>query len=128
MLVGFVSLQMLAQQYWDVLNKPGNVAALVAKPHHASPDLPTTLLIISIVVPVSVIALILLVLLVRYLNSRRVRNHVSLLGKVLPPGLGLQTTLVVTDIQVRWPQWHVPCRRWFLSLSHTHTHTYTCLW
>jgi hypothetical protein len=35
------------------------------------------------------------------LRSTAALTHRSLLGRVLPPGLGPETTLVVTDVQVR---------------------------
>jgi hypothetical protein len=105
------TVQTLAQQYWNILGKPGSVAALIQS-RQPSPPPPLVIvgppsslsdnssLVAAIVAPVGTCVLMALIATIVYVKHRRNQNHRSLLGKVLAPGVSPNTTLVITDVQV----------------------------
>ncbi len=101
------ALQALSQNYWNLLGRPGVVTSLLPSP--PPPPAPalraseekrteTTAAVVGSVCG----ALLLLgaVVVVWRVRRARRRRHRSLMGRVLAPGPGLQTTLVITDVQV----------------------------
>ncbi len=117
-------MQVLTQQYWSTLGKAGSALSLLPSPPPTapapSPPSPASgsaglskkdTIVIAVLCSVGTAVVLTVVVLGVWLGRRYMRKkHVGLLGRILPPGPGLQTTLVVTDVQVRaWRCWQCAC-------------------
>jgi hypothetical protein len=101
----------VAQSYWDTIGRPGLVSDfLAASPTNGTEDheeherlsshtafhagiVSASAILGTLAVTAAAVAL--------WFRHRATRLHRGLRGQVLPPSVGPQTTLVVTDVQVR---------------------------